>query len=86
MKYYISIVRNRHDDSRIVLANPRVTSLKWMSTFAFKWIKIKQEIRLLSYSSPSSRAEEAHVPSGYHQNAGFEHFHDHGRVYRAVLL
>ena len=26
-KYYVSIVRNRHDDSRIVLVDIRVTSL-----------------------------------------------------------
>lgn len=41
MKNCISIVRNRYDDSRIVLANASVTSFMWMLKFAFKWIKIK---------------------------------------------
>lgn len=60
-----------------MLANLRVASLTWISTFAFKWVKIKQEILFLGYSNPTSRAEEARVPGGPHQNAGLGHFHYH---------
>lgn len=57
-----------------------------MFTFAFKWIKIKYKIQFLSYSCPTSSAQGAHVPGGYHQNAGFEHCHFHRKFYWNFLL